>query len=181
LSTRSHCPWSLSITAPSILPHTCHRRHCPHTLTFHIHGHCRSLHHGHPNCHTLTDHSQCRHCPPTLTPLGLCGSLHHPYCHTLTVHCHCRHCPPTLTAHGHCVITVLPYFHTLTLQCHCRLFTRLTAHGHCVITAPSILPHTHSPLSLSTVRTSYSTWSLCDTATHSLSIVIVDCSHAFQP
>ena len=51
-----------------------------------------------------------------------------------------------------------------------------------MIPAPSILPHTHCPLSLSTVHTSYSTWSLCDhctihTATHSLSIVIVDCPH----
>ena len=124
------------------------------------------------------------------------GIVHTVHTHTLTVTVVVNHCtihtatPPMLTAHGHCVITapsILPHTHSpMSLQ-YCRYCPpTLTAHGHCVITAPFILPHTHSPMSLSTLSThTHCTWSLCDhctihTATHSLSNVIVDCSHVLQ-
>jgi len=123
-----------------------------------------------------------------ITAPSILPHTHSPFALSITVHFHCRHCPPTLTAHGHYVITapsgsILPHTH-----CSLSLST-LSTHTHCTWSlcdhCTTILPHTHSPMSLSTVHTSYSTWSLCDpctfhTTTHSLSIVIVDCSHVLQ-
>jgi hypothetical protein len=127
-------------------------------------------------CHALTVHCHCRHCPDphTLTAHGHCRSLRHPCYHTLTVHC--RYCPLALTAHGHCRSLHHPYCHTLvTRHCHRRLST----HSHfpyawsLSITAPSILPHTHCPLSvLSTLSTyvhSHSTRTRCPLSLSTLS------------